>query len=227
MSFGLCRSNRVKYQVQPISPSGNIIRVESDDKSKSNIINVSRSISSNKTGKNELDENISPAIKAKPRLSFGLQRSSKRLLESTAESSIDDVKREIFMTVSGIFWKEQTYQEYEYQLLNANCLNGLHVYEYKPNDQPALCGLVRLLREALVSQKNFRYFTISGAQYREILPKALDTLTILVDEYKEYPEGIDQLSTTGYNCFTTVEFALICTVSFIGAFYYHSLNFLF
>jgi hypothetical protein len=127
-------------------------------------------------------------------------------LRHTTQASANLLQDEVFAFVLDIKWSNCIYQEYE-ELLLANPFS-LAMYFYDYHQVQTTQSLVKLLRNSFEGNKSSKNF--SSNEFLE----AFFALNQLLNTYQEYPPGFDISSPYNGNCFTSLEYTFICTVSF-------------
>lgn len=121
-----------------------------------------------------------------------------------------ELEDEIFLLTLEVKWKNQTMLEYQQQLLK--CVDDIFLpyqYEYHATATAHPSSLLTVLRNTLAN-KPIAY-DISTIWI--VIANAIVSFHDLLSRYKEYPIGFDIASAYNHNCFTSVEYAFIFTVS--------------
>lgn len=120
------------------------------------------------------------------------------------KSSFQNLSDEIFSFVMDIRWNYETYQEFEKQLLDARGAFLTYMFDFTPINPKS--KLVKILRQEFELNSTVTFVP-------EDIDNALLSLTMLLENYYEFPDGFNSKSAYNQNCFTSLEYAFICTVS--------------
>lgn len=143
---------------------------------------------------------------------------------SITKNKQKELEDEIFLLTLEVKWKNESLLEYQQQLLK--CSEDIFLpyqYEYHATSTANPTPLLTVLRNTLAN-KPIAY-DISTIWI--LLANAIVNFHELLSHYKEYPVGFDSSSAYNHNCFTSVEYAFIFTVSGSFSSFTHSLSFKF
>jgi hypothetical protein len=119
------------------------------------------------------------------------------------KASIQTLTDELYSFVMDIRWNHEAYQQFERKLLDYRGSFLTYTFDFSPLSPKS--KLVKLLRQEFELNSNL-WFSV------EDIDNSVLSMTVLLENYFEYPPSFDQSSPYNQNCFTSLEYTFICSV---------------